>query len=188
MTISRVSLVINKEYLALQIRSMDNRFHSEAKLPWLYDYPLANHIATYKSSTNREMSLFSRIYPSFGYLRKIFQPIGLRYSLFKHSLWPLEMKSTFSKRYCKNRLWGMLSLMDCGFSYIQVFRGFWNSISMKEIGFVLAMKYSWAKIYITKFNYGEFLKRLCFWKFTIGIILFSRFINSLNRPVFNILA
>ncbi len=60
---------------------MNNRFHSEAKLPWSYDYPLANHIATNKSSANREMSLFSRLYPSFGYLWKIFPPRGLKYSL-----------------------------------------------------------------------------------------------------------
>ncbi len=52
--------VVNREYLAPQIRSMNNRFHSEAKLPWSYDYPLANHIATNKSSTNREMPLFPR--------------------------------------------------------------------------------------------------------------------------------
>ncbi len=43
----------NREYLAPQIRRMNNRFHSEAKLPWSYDYPLANHIATNKSSANR---------------------------------------------------------------------------------------------------------------------------------------
>ncbi len=73
----------NREYLAPQIRSMNNRFHSEAKLPWSYDYPLANHIATNKSSANREMPLFSRLYPSFGYLRKIFPPRGLKYSLLK---------------------------------------------------------------------------------------------------------
>ncbi len=71
----------NREYLAPLIRSMNNRFHSEAKLPWSYDYPLANHIATNKSSTNRLMPLFSRLYPSFGYLRKIFPPRGLKYSL-----------------------------------------------------------------------------------------------------------
>ncbi len=29
---------------------MNNRFHSEAKLPWSYDYPLANHIVTNKNS------------------------------------------------------------------------------------------------------------------------------------------
>ena len=71
-----------REYLARQIRSMNNRFHSEAKLLWSYDYPLANHIATNKSSANREMSLFSRLHPSFGYLWKIFPPRGLKYSLF----------------------------------------------------------------------------------------------------------
>ncbi len=72
----------NRVYLAPQIRSMNNRFHSEAKLPWSHDYPLANHIATNKSSTNREMPLFLRLYPSFGYLRKIFTPRGLKYSPF----------------------------------------------------------------------------------------------------------
>ncbi len=61
---------------------MNNRFLSEAKLPWSYDYPLANHIATNESSANREMPLFSRLYPSFGYLRKIFPPSGLEYFLF----------------------------------------------------------------------------------------------------------
>ncbi len=71
----------NREYLAPKIRSMNNRFHSEAKLPWSYDYPLANHITTYKSSTYREMPLFSRLYPPFGYLRKIFPPRGLKFSL-----------------------------------------------------------------------------------------------------------
>ncbi len=60
---------------------MNNRFHSEAKLPWSYDYPLANHIATNKSSANRERPLFTRLYPSFMYLRKIFPPRGLKYSL-----------------------------------------------------------------------------------------------------------
>ncbi len=34
----------NREYLAPQIRSMNNWFHSEGKLPWSYDYPLANQI------------------------------------------------------------------------------------------------------------------------------------------------
>ncbi len=68
----------NREYLAPQIRSMNNRFHSEAKVPWSYDYPLANHIATNKSSANGEMPLFPRLYPSFGYLRKIFAPRGLK--------------------------------------------------------------------------------------------------------------
>ncbi len=48
----------NGEYLAPQIRSLNNHFHSEAKLSWLYDYPLANHIAIYKSSANREVPLF----------------------------------------------------------------------------------------------------------------------------------
>ncbi len=56
----------NREYLAPQIRSMNNWFHSEAKLPWSYDYHLANHIVTNKTSTNREMPLFSYLYPSFG--------------------------------------------------------------------------------------------------------------------------
>ena len=65
----------NRKYLAPQIRSMNNRIHSEAKLP------LANHIVTNKSSANREMPLFSRLYPSFGYLRKIFPPSGLKYFL-----------------------------------------------------------------------------------------------------------
>ncbi len=65
-------------YLAPQIRSMNNRFHSEAKLPWSNDYPLANHISTNKSSANLEMPLFSRLYPSFGYLRKIFPPRGFK--------------------------------------------------------------------------------------------------------------
>ncbi len=69
------------EYLAPQICSVNNRFHSEAKLPWSYDYSLANHIATNKSSANREMPLFSHLYPSFGYLWKIFPPRGLKYSL-----------------------------------------------------------------------------------------------------------
>ncbi len=70
-----------KEYLAPQIRSMNNRLHSEAKLSWAYAYPLANHIATNKSSTNREMPLFSCLYPSFGHLRKIFPPRALKYCL-----------------------------------------------------------------------------------------------------------
>ncbi len=61
----------NREYLVSQIRSMNNRFHSEAKLPCSYDYPLANHIATNKSPANRELLLFSRLCPSFGYLRKL---------------------------------------------------------------------------------------------------------------------
>ena len=60
----------NREYLAPQFRSMNNRFHSEAKLPWSYDYPLANHIATNKSSASREMTLFSRLYPSLGIFGK----------------------------------------------------------------------------------------------------------------------
>ncbi len=61
---------------------MNNRFHLEAKLPWSYDYPLVNHIATNKSSAiYREMPLFSRLYPSFGYIRKFFPPRGLKYSL-----------------------------------------------------------------------------------------------------------
>ncbi len=59
-----------------------NRFHSEAELVWSYICPLANHITTNKTSANREMQLFSRLYPSFGYLRKIFPPRGSKYSLF----------------------------------------------------------------------------------------------------------
>ncbi len=74
-------VVYNREHLAPQIHSMNNRFHSEAKLPWSYDYPLANHIATNKSFANREMPLFSHLYPSLGYLRKIFLPRSLKYSL-----------------------------------------------------------------------------------------------------------
>ncbi len=84
----------NREYLAPQIRSMNNRFHIEAKLPWSYDYPLANHIATNKSSANREVPLFSRLCPSFGCLRKIFPPRGLKYSL----LWCVDVYSV--KRNC----------------------------------------------------------------------------------------
>ncbi len=74
--------VHNREYLAPQIRSMNNRFHSEAKLPWSYEYPLANHFAANKNSANREKPLFLRLCPSFGYLWKIFPPRGLKYSLF----------------------------------------------------------------------------------------------------------
>ncbi len=68
---------MNREYLVPQIRSMNDWFQSEVKLPWSYDYPLANRIATNKSSANREMPL----YPSFGYLQKIFPPRGLKYPL-----------------------------------------------------------------------------------------------------------
>ena len=53
------------EYLAPQVHGMNNRFHSEAKLPWSYDYPLANHNATNKSPANREMSLFFAPLPLF---------------------------------------------------------------------------------------------------------------------------
>ena len=49
---------LNREYLAPQIRSINNRFHSEAKLPWSNDYPLANHIATNKSCANRRDSKY----------------------------------------------------------------------------------------------------------------------------------
>ncbi len=79
---SNFCILYNREYLAPQIHSMNNLFHSEAKLPWSYAYRLANHIATTKSSANREMPLVSRLYPSFGYLRKIFPPRGLKSSLF----------------------------------------------------------------------------------------------------------
>ncbi len=34
----RRNFLINMEYLAPQIRNMNNRFHSEAKLPWSYDH------------------------------------------------------------------------------------------------------------------------------------------------------
>ncbi len=68
--------------MAPQIPSLTNRFHSEAKLPWSYDYPIANPIATNNSSANREIPLFSRLYPSSAYLPKIFPPRGLKYSLF----------------------------------------------------------------------------------------------------------
>ncbi len=51
--------------LRRQIRSMNNRFHSEDKLPWSHDYPLANHIATNKRSANCEMPLFSRLHLPF---------------------------------------------------------------------------------------------------------------------------
>ncbi len=46
----------------------------------------ANHIVTNKSSANREMPLFSHIYPSFGYLRKMFPPRGLKCSLFLNGM------------------------------------------------------------------------------------------------------
>ncbi len=36
---------------------MNSQYHSEAKLPWSYDYPLANHIAKNNSYANREMPL-----------------------------------------------------------------------------------------------------------------------------------
>ena len=71
----------NREYLAPKLRSMNNLFHSDAKLPSSYDYPLTNDIATNQSSTNHEMPLFSRLYSSLGYLRKIFLPRSLKYSL-----------------------------------------------------------------------------------------------------------
>ncbi len=48
----------NREYLVPQIRSINNRIHSEAKIPRSYDYPVANHIATNKSSANHEMTCF----------------------------------------------------------------------------------------------------------------------------------
>ncbi len=70
--------ITNREYLVPKIPNMNNRFHSEAKLPWSYDHPLANHIATNKSSANREMPQFLRRYPSFGYLRKIFPAKGFK--------------------------------------------------------------------------------------------------------------
>ena len=65
---------LNREYLAPQIRSMNNRFHSEAELPWSYDYPLANHIATYKSSAHRDVPLFSRHYLFSGIFGKFSRP------------------------------------------------------------------------------------------------------------------
>ncbi len=52
-------IMYNREYLTPQIRSINNWFHSEAKLPWSYDYPLANHIVTNKISANREMPLLA---------------------------------------------------------------------------------------------------------------------------------
>ncbi len=36
----RIKASYNREYLAPQIRSMNTRLHSEAKLPWSYDYLL----------------------------------------------------------------------------------------------------------------------------------------------------
>ncbi len=72
----------NREYLEPQIRSMNNRFHSEAKLPWSYNYPLANHIAINKSSANREMPLF-RAFALLSGIFKIFPPRGLKYSLLR---------------------------------------------------------------------------------------------------------
>ena len=76
-----IIFVVNGEYLVPQIRSMNIWFHSEAKLPWSYDYHLANHIATYKSSANRVVPLFSHLHFSFGYVRKIFPSRGLKYSV-----------------------------------------------------------------------------------------------------------
>ncbi len=65
------------EYLAPQIHSKNNQFHSEGKLPWSYDYRLAKHIATYKSAANRDVPVYSSV----GYLRKIFPLKGLKYCL-----------------------------------------------------------------------------------------------------------
>ncbi len=91
----KIYAVANREYLAPKIRSMNNRFHSEATLPWPYDYPLANHIATNKSSANREMPLFSRLYPSFGYLRNFF----LKYSLLGTDGGQYQLKIKFIKGF-----------------------------------------------------------------------------------------
>ncbi len=55
-----------------------HRFHSKAKLPWSYDYPLANHIAINKSSANHEMPLFSRLYRSLWYLSENFAAKGFK--------------------------------------------------------------------------------------------------------------
>lgn len=38
----------NREYLVTQIVNRNSGFHSEAKLPWSYAYPLANIILSYK--------------------------------------------------------------------------------------------------------------------------------------------
>ncbi len=76
-----VESIRSRAYLPAQIRSMNNRFHSEAKLPWSYDYPLANQIAKNKSSANREMPLFSPL-PFFRVSSEIFPPRALKYSLF----------------------------------------------------------------------------------------------------------
>ena len=90
---------------------MNNRFHSEAKQPWSYDFPLANHIATNKSSAaNREIPLFSRLYPSFGlssenFLDKGFKILPIGHSKYTHvrssDLVPLLSLLENIKKYTK---------------------------------------------------------------------------------------
>ena len=70
MAIGSISCIWRHKFV---VCTFNNRFHSEAKLPWSYDHPLANHIATNKSSANREMPLFCRLCPCFGCPRKIFR-------------------------------------------------------------------------------------------------------------------
>ncbi len=72
---------MNREYWRHKFAIWIIGFTRKQTIPWSHDYPLANPIATNKGSTNHEMPLFSRLYPSFGYLRKIFPPRVLKYSL-----------------------------------------------------------------------------------------------------------
>ncbi len=58
----------NREYLVAQVHNT-NSLIRKPNYTWSYDYPLANHIASYE---NYAVSPFSHLFASFAYLRKSF--------------------------------------------------------------------------------------------------------------------
>ncbi len=90
----------NRGYLAPQICCMNNRFHSEAKLSWSYDCPLANHIVTNKSSANREIPVLAPLHFFQDNLRKIIPPFKILPILFQPSLFWIFPVTDLTKVTC----------------------------------------------------------------------------------------
>ncbi len=105
--------LVKREYLASQIRSMNSLFH----------------IATNKSSANREVPLFSRLYPSFGYFRKIFRPRSLKYSLFWLK-YTHKWKEIVSKN---NALWTVHGTVNGTQSRLRIFDNIFNTSVLIKI-------------------------------------------------------
>ncbi len=77
------SKIGNRKYFAPQNRNMNirPRFNSEVKVPFCVMTFSANHSGCMNVSANQASAPLFRLFTSFGYLRDIFQPSGLKYFL-----------------------------------------------------------------------------------------------------------